>query len=61
MRSVLDWALQFRVLIFFVSALLIFLGVTRLSDSRLDVLPESPPPFVEIQTEALGLSGRWRT
>ena len=58
MRRVLDWALQFRVLIFFVSALLIFLGVTRLSDSRVDVLPEFSPPFVEIQTEALGLSAR---
>jgi Cu/Ag efflux pump CusA len=57
-RSVLNWALQFRVLIFFLSALVIFIGVTRLGDSRIDVLPEFAPPYVEIQTEALGLSAR---
>ena len=32
--------------------------MTWLSDSRVDVLPEFSPPFVEIQTEALGLSAR---
>ena len=58
MRRVLNWALQFRVLILFVSALIIFMGVTRLGDSRIDVLPEFAPPYVEIQTEALGLSAR---
>ena len=58
MRRVLNWALQFRVLIFFVSALIIFFGATRLSDNRIDVLPEFAPPYVEIQTEALGLSAR---
>ena len=58
MSRILNWALQFRVLIFFVSALIIFIGVTRLGGSRLDVFPEFAPPFVEIQTEALGLSAR---
>lgn len=58
MRWILNWSLQFRALIFFVSALIIFMGVIRLGDSRFDVLPEFAPPYVEIQTEALGLSAR---
>ena len=58
MRRVLSWALQFRVLILFLSALVVFMGLTRLGDSRIDALPEFAPPYVEIQTEALGLSAR---
>jgi Cu/Ag efflux pump CusA len=57
-RRVLSWALQFRVLILFLSALVVFMGLTRLGDSRIDALPEFAPPYVEIQTEALGLSAR---
>jgi CzcA family heavy metal efflux pump len=55
-RWLVNWSLQFRALVFFVCALIIFLGATRLSGSRVDVLPEFAPPFIEIQTEALGLS-----
>jgi Cu/Ag efflux pump CusA len=54
----LNWSLQFRPLIFFLGALIIFISATRLSKSRVDVLPEFAPPYVEIQTEALGLSAR---
>ena len=56
MRWLVNWSLQYRALVLFVSALIIFLGATRLGGSRVDVLPEFSPPFVEIQTEALGLS-----
>ena len=35
---------------------MIVLGITRLRDMPVDVLPEFAPPIVEIQTEALGLS-----
>ena len=58
MRRILSWSLQFRPLIFFLGALIIFISATRLSKSRVDVLPEFAPPYVEIQTEALGLSAR---
>ena len=56
MRWLVNWSLQFRALVFFLSGLVIFLGAARLSSSRVDILPEFAPPFIEIQTEALGLS-----
>ena len=31
-------------------------GITQLRDAPVDVLPEFTPPYVEVQTEALGLS-----
>lgn len=58
MRWAVNWSLQFRALILFFSALIIFLGATQLPGSRVDVFPEFAPPHVEIQTEALGLSAR---
>jgi len=57
-RWVVNWSLQFRALILFFSALIMFLGATQLPRSRVDVFPEFAPPYVEIQTEALGLSAR---
>jgi CzcA family heavy metal efflux pump len=33
-----------------------FIGVTQLRDMPVDVLPEFAPPYVEVHTEALGLS-----
>ena len=35
---------------------LIVLGITQLRNAPVDVLPEFTPPYVEVQTEALGLS-----
>ena len=39
-----------------IGAVVMFVGVTRLRDAPVDVLPEFSPPTVEIQAEALGLS-----
>ena len=58
MRAILGWSVQFRVLVFFVCALVLVAGTTRLGNSRVDALPEFSPPYIEIQTEAPGLSTR---
>jgi CzcA family heavy metal efflux pump len=39
-----------------VAAAAMVLGIIRLRDAPVDVFPEFAPPYVEIQTEALGLS-----
>lgn len=49
-------ALQQRVLVLAIAAVLILLGVRATRDVPLDVFPEFAPPMVEIQTEAPGLS-----
>ena len=55
-RGIVGWALQFRFLVIVVAAALMAFGVAQLRNMPVDVLPEFSPPFVEIQTEALGLS-----
>ncbi|MEJ2554626.1 MAG: efflux RND transporter permease subunit [Anaerolineae bacterium] len=55
-RGIVRWSLQFRFLVIVLAAALIAFGVARLRDMPVDVLPEFSPPYVEIQTEALGLS-----
>ncbi len=47
---------QFRWLVLVVAAIVVGLGVTALRSAPVDVLPEFSPPYVEVQTEALGLS-----
>ena len=49
-------SLQFRILVVVIGAALIFFGITQLRDMPVGVFPEFAPPYVEIQTEALGLS-----
>src|SRR5262245_62867348 len=56
LRSVVQSCLKARYLVLVVAGLLVALGVARLRDIPLDVLPEFSLPYVEIQTEALGLS-----
>jgi CzcA family heavy metal efflux pump len=56
MRAILRFALKFRVLIAALAAGVLAVGVIRLHDAPVDVLPEFTPPYAEIQTEALGLS-----
>jgi Cu/Ag efflux pump CusA len=55
-RWIVNWSIQFRALVLFVSVLIVLLGASRLSGSRVNALPEFAPPFIEIQTEALGFS-----
>lgn len=56
MRWLVGFSLQFRFLVVIVGAVLVFLGISRLSEMPVDILPEFAPPYVEIQTEANGLS-----
>ena len=55
-RWILGFSLQFRFLILAAAVALIVFGVTRLPTMSVDALPEFAPPYVEIQTEALGLA-----
>ncbi len=55
-RSIVGASLKFRFLAIVIAAALISFGVAQLRNMPVDVLPEFSPPYVEIQTEALGLS-----
>jgi len=56
MASILRWALRTRLLVLAVALGMVCLGVLRLREAPVDVLPEFSPPYAEVQTEALGLS-----
>jgi Cu/Ag efflux pump CusA len=56
MRWIIASSLRFRLLVLVVAAGMLAFGITQLRDAPVDVLPEFTPPYVEIQTEALGLS-----
>jgi CzcA family heavy metal efflux pump len=56
MRGIINTSLQFRFLMIVVAAVVIVGGILQLREMPVDVLPEFSPPYVEIQTEALGLS-----
>ena len=49
-------ALRLRVVVLAVSVLLLIVGFRSLRHAPMDVFPEFAPPYVEIQTEAPGLS-----
>jgi CzcA family heavy metal efflux pump len=55
-RAIVGWSLRFRLIVLGIAAAAIVFGVSQLSRAPVDVLPEFAPPYVEIQTEALGLS-----
>ena len=55
-RGIIGMSLQFRFLIVVLAAVMMVFGITQLRYMPADVLPEFSPPYVEIQTEALGLS-----
>jgi len=48
--------MKFQFLVITIAIALMAFGVTQLRRMPVDVLPEFSPPYVEIQTEALGLS-----
>ncbi len=56
MRRIVEASLRLRVLVIAIAAVTMILGVGGLRNMPVDVLPEFAPPYVEIQTEALGLS-----
>ena len=56
LRGLINTSLKFHVLVLTAAAVVLVIGFTQLTNMPADVLPEYEPPFVEIQTEALGLS-----
>ena len=56
LRGIIGWSLNFRFLVVVLAVALMAFGIARLRDMPVDILPEFSPPYVEIQTEALGLS-----
>ena len=56
MRSIIGWSIRFRYLVLVLAGVVMVYGITQIGNMPVDVLPEFSPPFVEIQTEALGLS-----
>jgi len=51
-------SLKFRYLVVFVTAVILFTGITYIRDTPVDVFPEFAPPMIEIQTEGLGMSAK---
>src|SRR5262245_60566418 len=56
LRSIVQASLKARFGVVVIAAGLMVIGISRLRDMPVDILPEFSPPYVEIQTEALGLS-----
>src|SRR3954451_18115989 len=56
MRWIVRSSLRFRFLVIAAAAALIAVGVTQLSNEKVDVFPEFAPVTVEVQTACLGLS-----
>ena len=56
MRSVVETFIRFRILVIAVAVGIMVAGVVILPRMSTDILPESAPVTVDIQTEALGLS-----
>jgi CzcA family heavy metal efflux pump len=56
MRWIVQTSLRYRYLVVFIAVVLMVFGITRLSNSSVDVFPEFAPPKVEIQTLSLGLA-----
>jgi Cu/Ag efflux pump CusA len=55
-RWLVESSLRLRFLVVVAAAALMVFGVVQLRDVKVDVFPEFAPPYVEIQTESLGLS-----
>ncbi|TPE41575.1 efflux RND transporter permease subunit [Pontibacter mangrovi] len=56
MRWLVSTSLQLRVIVVSLMFVLLYVGYNRLSNTPMDVFPEFAPPYVEVQTEAPGLS-----
>src|SRR5687768_16948313 len=56
MRWIVQSSLTFRFLIVAAAVALMAAGTLRLQNMAVDVFPEFAPPYVEVQSEALGLS-----
>src|SRR5262245_22808588 len=60
MLNMLSWlvstSLRLRVVVLVLAVLMLAVGMRTIQRTPLDVFPEFAPPYVEIQTEAPGLS-----
>jgi CzcA family heavy metal efflux pump len=56
MRRIVEQSLKLRFLVVVIAIVTMSLGIMQLRNMPVDVLPEFAPPYVEVQTEALGLS-----
>src|SRR5436190_15384895 len=56
LQALVAWSIRNRVVVVFLAALLLVVGIHSAAHSRLDVFPEFAPPMVIVQTEAPGLS-----
>src|SRR5262249_1822945 len=56
MRRIIEQCLKLRLLVLGLAAVLLFFGIAQLGSMPVDALPEFAPPYVQVQTEALGLS-----
>lgn len=55
-RSILAWALRYRFLVLALAGATVLGSAIQAPNLAVEALPEFSPPYVEIQTEALGLS-----
>ncbi|MGH7790824.1 MAG: efflux RND transporter permease subunit, partial [Thermodesulfobacteriota bacterium] len=56
MHWITESSMKLRFLIVILTLMLLVFGLLQLGQMPMDVYPEVAPPYVEIQTEALGLS-----
>ena len=56
MRWIVRSSLQLRFIVVALAVGMVGFGATRVSNMPVDVFPEFAPPFVEVQTEGLGMS-----
>ena len=56
MAWIVQSSLRFRPLVVGIAVATLIFGIAQLGSMPRDVVPEFTPPYVEIQTEALGLS-----
>jgi len=56
LRGIVASSLKFQFLVITLAAVVMGYGVSQLPDMPVDVLPEFSPTYVEVHTEALGLS-----
>jgi Cu/Ag efflux pump CusA len=56
MHWIIGQSIKFRVLVLIGAAAVMFVGVSGFREPSVDILPEFSSTYVEVQTEALGLS-----
>src|SRR5215207_6578247 len=57
-RSIIGASLRFWILLIAIAVGVMAIGIVQLRNAPVDVLPEFTPPYVEVQTESLGLSAQ---